>query len=185
MEVIFDWHPSLLSTLFECKDAKEVINKGYEKALLLVTKTIYKIMIGGQDLTQDDLIISKLLGQSLEKYRSLFPHVSAIQLSNGKDKHSSKGDTIEYIYTNSQHKNPLCRVVPIDSTYGYESEKLDYDKEKYKEMIVDAAETVLGYFGFDRTIYGNKKNKVTRKWQWLEELKQEREKDIEAEMMEN
>jgi DNA polymerase elongation subunit (family B) len=142
-------------------------------------------MIGGQDLTQDDLIISKLLGQSLEKYRSLFPHVSAIQLSNGEDKHSSKGDTIEYIYTNSQHKNPLCRVVPIDSTYGYESEKLDYDKEKYKEMIVDAAETVLGYFGFDRTIYGNKKNKVTRKWQWLEELKQEREKDIEAEMMEN
>ena len=25
-----------------------------------------------------------------------------------------------------------------------------YDKEKYKEMILDAAETVLGFFGFDR-----------------------------------
>jgi hypothetical protein len=43
-------------------------------------------------------------------------------------------------------------------------------------MIVDAAETVLGYFGFDRTIYGTKKNKVTRKWRWLEELRQERER---------
>jgi hypothetical protein len=31
-------------------------------------------------------------------------------------------------------------------------------------MILDAAETVLGYFGFDRTVYGNKKNRVTRKW---------------------
>ena len=51
-------------------------------------------------------------------------------------------------------------------------------------MIVDAAETVLGYFGFDRTIYENKKNKVTRKWGWLEELRQEREKDIEVETME-
>jgi len=24
-------------------------------------------------------------------------------------------------------------------------------------MILDAAETILGYFGFDRTVYGNKK----------------------------
>ena len=48
-------------------------------------------------------------------------------------------------------------------------------------MILDAAETVLGYFGFDRTIYGNKKITVKRKWWWLEELRQEREKDIEVE----
>ena len=54
-------------------------------------------MIGGDDITQEDLIISKLLGQDITKYRSLFPHVSAaIQLSNG-DKHPSKGDTIKYI----------------------------------------------------------------------------------------
>ena len=129
------------------------------------------------------LVISKLLGQSIEKYRSLFPHVSAaIQLSN-EDKHPSKGDTIKYIYTNSQHKNPLCRVAPIDSTNGHRSEKLNYDKEKYREMILDAAETVLGYFGFDRTVYGNKKNTSTRKWWWLEELRHEREKDIKIEMM--
>jgi hypothetical protein len=51
-------------------------------------------------------------------------------------------------------------------------------------MILDAAETVLGYFGFDRTIYGNKKNTGTRKWRWLQEPKQEREKDIRIEMME-
>jgi len=50
-------------------------------------------------------------------------------------------------------------------------------------MILDAAETVLGYFGFDRTVYGNKKNSATRKWWWLEELRQEREKDIRIEMM--
>jgi hypothetical protein len=44
-------------------------------------------MIGGDDVTQDDLIILKLLGQNIEKYGSLFPHVSAaIQLSNGEDK---------------------------------------------------------------------------------------------------
>jgi hypothetical protein len=36
-------------------------------------------------------------------------------------------------------------------------------------MILDAAETVLAYFGFDRSIFGNKKNIVTRKWRWLQE----------------
>ena len=167
-------------------NSTDIIVKGsifQESAFLLVTKVIDKIMIGGDDITQNDLVISKLLRQDIIKYRSLFPHVSAaIQLSNG-DKHPSKGDTIKYIYTNSQHKNPLCRVAPIDFTYRYENRKLDYDKEKYREMILDAAETVLGYFGFDRTIYGIKKSTATRKWRWLEELRQEREKDIKVETM--
>jgi DNA polymerase elongation subunit (family B) len=72
------------------------MSKGYENALLLVTKAIDKIMIGGEDITQDDLMIHKLLGQDIRKYKSLFPHVSAaIQLSNKKDKLPSKGDTIK------------------------------------------------------------------------------------------
>jgi hypothetical protein len=28
------------------------------------------------------------------------------------DKYSTKGDTIQHTYTNSQHNNPLCTVVP-------------------------------------------------------------------------
>ena len=179
---IKEFQTELLSALFDCENTEEIMNKGYENALLLVTKAIDKIMIGGEDITQDDLVIRKLLGQDITKYRSLFPHVSAaIQSSNNEDKLPSKGDTIKYIYTNSQHKNPLCRVASIDSANGI-SGKLDYDKEKYKEMIVDAAETVLGYFGFDRSVYGNKKNIGPRKWRWMEELRQERERDINAEM---
>jgi hypothetical protein len=50
-------------------------------------------------------------------------------------------------------------------------------------VLLDAAETVLAYFGFDRTVYGNKKNIGARKWRWLNELKQEREKDIGAEII--
>ena len=80
------------------------MNKGYENALLLVTRAIDKIMLGGEDITEDDLVISKLLGQDIKKYKCLFPHVSAaIQLS-GEDKHPSKGDIIRFIYTDSQHK---------------------------------------------------------------------------------
>jgi hypothetical protein len=39
----------------------------------------------------------------------------------------------------------------------------DYDKEKYREMLLEAAETVLGYFGFDT----RKKNR-----KWWDDLKQ-------------
>jgi hypothetical protein len=41
--------------------------------------------------------------------------------------------------SDSQHKNPLRRVMPINSIDGLESKRLDYDKEKYREMILDAA----------------------------------------------
>ena len=105
------------------------------------------------------------------------PYVSAAIQQCSKDRHPSKGDTIKYIYTDSQHRNPLCRVIPIENTHQRNTEEsFSYDKEKYKEMILDAAETVLGYFGFDRSVYGNKKNIGARKWRWLNELKQERER---------
>jgi hypothetical protein len=46
-------------------------------------------------------------------------------------------------------------------------------------MILDAAETVLGYFGFNRSTYSN--NKKGRK-EWYEELREQRTRDIETEM---
>ena len=56
-------------------------------------------------------------------------------------------------------------------------------------MVLDAAETVLGFFGFDRTIYGNlKTNNVggggrRRKWRWYEEIREQRVRDIHAETL--
>ena len=83
-----------------------------------------------------------------------------MQLSNNE--RVSRGDNIEYVYTDSQHQNPLSRVVPAQFIRNNDS--LDYDKEKYKEMLLDASETVLGIFGFDRTLFGKPKDK---KW-WMQ-----------------
>jgi hypothetical protein len=57
-----------------------------------------------------------------------------------------------------------------------------YDKEKYKEMVLEAAETVLGFFGFDRTVYSHFKKKGRRKW--YDDLKEERTRDIRTELLE-
>jgi predicted secreted acid phosphatase len=79
--------------------------------------------------------------------------------------------------TNTQHKNPLLRIAALDSQE--ESKTLNYDNEKYREMILDAAETVLGTSGFERTVYRDSKK---RRGKWWQELVQERKKDIETEM---
>ena len=125
----------------------------------------------GEGLDNKDLIISKLLRQDIQKYKSLFTHVSAAIQSM---KYPIKGNTIQYIYTDSRHNNPLCRAMPIENIQSLPQ----YDKEKYKEMVLDAAETVLRFFGLDRTAYSNFK-KERRKW--YEELKEQRATDIETE----
>ena len=138
---------------------------------MLVTRTIDKVMTG--EIQLKDLVVSKMLRQDLTKYRSLFPHVSAALQLTEAGKSLVRGDIIQYIYTDAVHKNPLRRVMPVDLI----SEEHDYDKEKYREMLLEAAETVLGYFGFDRKVYGDRKK--NRKW-WYE-LREERRKDIETE----
>jgi len=169
---IKDFQTELLYTLFDADSSTEITERSLENALFCVTKTIDKIMTG--EIDPADLIISKQLRMDITKYRSLFPHVAAaIQLSKINGKTPSKGDIIEYIYTDSQHQNPLNRVVTIasDNNFG-----LDYDREKYKEMLLDASETTLGIFGFDRTLYGKPKDK---KW-WME-LRRNAMNDVQAE----
>jgi len=55
--------------------------------------------------------------------------------------------------------------------------------KKNKEMILDAAETVLGFLGFDRTVYSNIKKKNGRR-KWYDEIREERTKDIQTGMLE-
>jgi DNA polymerase I len=171
---IKEFQTELLYTLFDCKGSAEVISKGYENALLLITRTIDRLMTG--EIKSQDLVVSKLLGQELDKYKSLFPHVSAaIQLAI-EGKSTQVGEIVEYIFTNSGHTNPLHRV--RHGALMEQNRDFDYDKEKYIELLLEAAETVLGYFGFNRTVYGGspKRNK-----KWWHELVSRRAQDIENE----
>jgi hypothetical protein len=59
-----------------------------------------------------------------------------------------------------------------------------YDKEKYRDLLLDAAETVLGYFGFDGSVYRRSENRGIRsskQKKWWNELREERIKDVETE----
>lgn len=168
---IKDFQTELLHILFDCDKSEDIQERTLEKALLCLTKTIDKVMTG--EIENEDLVISKQLRMHITKYRNIFPHVAAaIQSSFANRKLPTKGKIIRYVYTDSQHQNPLSRVVTADSSL----EGIEYDREKYKELLLDAAETVLGIFGFDRTLFGKAKEK---KW-WLE-LRRNRISDVDAE----
>jgi DNA polymerase elongation subunit (family B) len=125
-----------------------------------------------------DLVVTKKLGQGIDKYRSLFPHVcAAIQLAN-KGKSTTVRGEVEYIYTDSGHTNPLHRVIP--RALVEQAPNISYDREKYRDMLLEAAETVLGYFGFDRTAFGDPPKKRVKWWQHFNE---EKLKDRDSEML--
>jgi hypothetical protein len=93
-----------------------------------------------------------------------------------------RGENIQYIYTNSKHKNPTCRVIPVLKGENGDTVTL-YDKEKYRDLLLDAAETVLGYFGFNADVYKESEMRGIRSnmKKWWEGLREERRKDIEVE----
>jgi hypothetical protein len=71
--------------------------------------------------------------------------------------------------------------MPVD--FIEEGREQVYDKEKYREMLLEAAETVLSYFGFDRTLFGDTSRSKNRKW-WYQ-LREQRQKDIDIEKSSN
>jgi DNA polymerase elongation subunit (family B) len=162
---IKEFQIELLHTLFDCKDSAEVVNIGYDKALLLVTRTIDKVMTG--EIQLQDLVVTKILGQGLDKYKSLFPHVSAAILLSNKGRTMTAGEDMEYIFTNVHHTNPLYRVAP--RALVEENGDFQYDKEKYRDMLLESAETILSIFGFNRKAYGDKPKKNKKWWQRLNE----------------
>ena len=62
---------------------------------------------------------------------------------------TNRGDNIQYVYTDSNHPDPLQRIVPAKLISSE-----NYDKEKYLEMLLDSAEAVLSVFGFNRSLFG-------------------------------
>ena len=167
---IKDFQSTLLTKLFDCNIYEEVLTIGYENALLYITESIDRLMNGEVQIT--DLVISKILRQNIEKYRSLFAHVSTAIRLNVSGVITNRGDTIQYVHTDSNHANPLYRITPAKFISSE-----NYDKEKYLEMLLDSAEAVLSIFGFNRSSFGFDRKNARH---WYDEINHQRESDIQS-----
>jgi DNA polymerase elongation subunit (family B) len=170
---IKDFEVKLIQTLFDCSSSDEVTSKGYEEALRMVTNQIDLVMTG--ELTKEDLMISKVLRKPLSQYNSLFPHVTAALQLASQGKLLKAGDTIDFIFKDSDHVNPLCRTVP----YELADQKILYDKSKYRDLLLDATETILGSLGFSRDLFNYNKKES---YNWLSQIYEERRKEALSEI---
>ena len=140
---IKDFQRELLYTLFDANSTTEIIDRTLENALFCVTKTIDKVMTG--EIQTQDLDYFKAIENGyykVQKYLSSCCRCNSTKLILMVN--HPQGDIIQYIYTDSQHQNPLNRVVTAgDSANNF---GLEYDKEKYKEMLLDASETSIRDF---------------------------------------
>jgi DNA polymerase elongation subunit (family B) len=118
-----------------------------------------------------DLVVSKLLRQDIAKHRALFPHVAAAIRLNISGVITNRGDSIQYVHTDSNHTDPLQRITPA-KLISSES----YNKEKYLEMMLEAEEAVLSIFRFNRSLFSFDRKKSHH---WWNELYEQRERDIE------
>ena len=167
-----EFETRLMEILFDAESAEDIWKRQYKKAFNYVIETCNLIRKGKVPL--NTLVVSKVLRKPVNTYRSLFPHVvAAIQMAQ-KGKRLKKGENINFIYVNAEHKNPFRRVVPAATLHGGHKY---YDRDKYVELILDVAETVLGVFGFNRKQFRiqahsslTSRNYVTLKKRFLERV---------------
>ncbi len=149
-ELVKVFQRGLIREIFDVESAEEVFSIGYEKAIRYVNEFLKEITSGEASLSH--LKVSKVLRKPLSAYTSLLPHVSAAVGLTHQHKTVREGDTMNFVYVNARHPNPLRRVIPsalYDDVY--------YDREKYRDLVIDAAETILSTFGFKRQKIGSVK----------------------------
>jgi DNA polymerase elongation subunit (family B) len=132
---IREFQERLIEILLDAETKEEVLKRRVKMAINYVSEVRRKILRG--KVSPADLAFSRVLRRKPSEYRSRQPHaVAAEQLTLASGKAVSKG-VIEFLYVNSKHKNPYRRVAP--NTPGLKR----YDREKYADLILKAAETIL------------------------------------------
>jgi DNA polymerase elongation subunit (family B) len=153
----------VMRMLFDAKSREEVLTKGLPRALERVREACRELRQG--KVKWERLKIRKRLRKEVGRYRGRPPHVTAVRQLAMKGMERRKGDLIEFIYVDAGHHNPYMRVVPTE-LLGDGWRK--YDREKYVDLVLDAAETLLAPFGFTknklREVDGPRETTLTGVW---------------------
>lgn len=114
-----------------------------EKALDILKRYASTLMEGR--VSPVELAITKRLTQRPEEYTHAVDTAIASQSLLARGIHLKPGEEIQMIITSAKDKDPALRVRPL--TFALEG--YDYDREKYLELLIRAAETILRPLGCD------------------------------------
>jgi len=131
----------MMETLFDAEDLSEVASN-VDRVLGVLAKAVKALI--EKRVPVEKLVVYKALHKDPREYSSMFPHVSAALQLMQHGYEVEVGDLIGYIHVRSRSKNQLTRVQAAQLVTGY------YDAEKYIEMLVEAAETILSPLKIDK-----------------------------------
>lgn len=143
--LIKEFQENLMRILFDAESIREIRGRQLSKALEYVEEVYRRVKSGQVDWSS--LIISKRLSKKVRDYRFNLPHVAAAKQLSLRDLNPEVGSLIEYIIIRGSDGNPFRRVA---STLLLKEGKTIYDREKYADLLLEAAETILGAFGFNK-----------------------------------
>jgi len=133
----------LMKILFDADSVQDVNTRQFRKACDFVMEICRRIRRGEVDPT--GLTVTKILRKPVNEYHSMLPHVAAAKQIEMKGVRLTGGETVNFLYVNADHKNPHRRVVSLP-VRG----RRYYDRERYAELALGVAETILGAFGFGK-----------------------------------
>ncbi len=92
-----------------------------------------------------DLAITKQVSQDPDAYRRPCDTAIAAHSLLARGVRLAPGESVQFVITAAGDADPACRVRPL--AWGVSPE--GYDRAKYVELLLRAAETVLGPLGYD------------------------------------
>lgn len=93
-----------------------------------------------------DLAITRQISKSPEEYTRASHVAIAAQSLLARGVRLAPGESVQMIITAARDPDPASRVRPLAMA---ESTPMEYDREKYLELLILAAESVLGPLGYD------------------------------------
>ncbi len=145
-EFLKEFQRRLIEILFNADDCQGVVENQVAEAKAFVHDTYRRITRG--DIDPARLVVSKRVRRNVNSYKAMLPHVVAARHLARQGKKLEEYAIVDFIYTNSEHSNPLRRVLPTDMMgdgCNY------YDREKYGKLVLDVADTILKTFKTGRT----------------------------------
>lgn len=140
-----NFQEKLIQTIFDARNEEQVLDRATHVAEVF-TQNVYNHVINGT-VKINDLTITKHLRKNVDSYRVMLPHVVAAKHLARKGKKFEDYSSVNFIYTNSTHTNPMRRVLPpliMDGNNSY------YDRERYAEILLDVADTILKPLGIHK-----------------------------------
>ena len=140
-KLISNLQESMLEKLLEAKTASEFYMK-IPEAIEVLREYTRKVFDNECDLT--DLIFKTHVSRGCDEYRQFNNQMAAMKQLKIEGIETLAGQTIRYIITDHKSRNYQKRVIIPELA----DENTQYDREKYYEFLLRAAESILLPFGY-------------------------------------